>query len=225
VDIYNFYSFGEEVLRMDLDDPPSTVIGSGAQEVVNAIGFWGGANLPFGTYAWVWQEKGKGTDTSDTFIGSSHGGWKFSSYWVDSSGNPLSPSLMNGTITSTLQSQPMFNFNSTVNNFLLDLDSELLGVIPDVNPSAYAATYRNRIISDAIPALTLPVGANHVDTFAPDGELDQNVNMQTSFENGWPLARSSGQEAYNWHHSDYVYVAYPFTYKLFNKIANSGSLK
>jgi hypothetical protein len=115
------------------------------QEVVNAIGFWGGAGLPFGTYAWVWQEKGKGTDTSDTFIGSSHGGWKFSSYWVDSSGNPLSPALMNGTAAATLQIQPMFNFNSTVNNFLLDLDSELLGVIVGVDPSAYAATNRNLI--------------------------------------------------------------------------------
>jgi hypothetical protein len=39
VDIYNFYSSGEEVLREDPDDPPSTIIGSGEQEVVNAISF------------------------------------------------------------------------------------------------------------------------------------------------------------------------------------------
>ena len=78
-----------------------------------------------------------------------------------------------------------------------------------------------------ISALTLPVGANHVDKFAPDGEPDKNVNMQTSFESGWPAERSqpTDDEAYKWHHSDFDYVAYPFTYKLFNQIVTSGNLK
>ncbi len=220
VDIYNFYSSGEEVLREDLDDPPSTVIGSVLQEAINAIGFWGGAGLPFGTYAWAWQEKGKGTDTSDAFIGSTHGGWKFSYYWVDSFGDPLSPSIMNDSQNSILQYQPMFSFASSPNG---PPDEDLLRT----DGSTYAQANRDRILSDAIPALTLPVGANHVDKFAPQNADDKNFNMQTSFETGWPVARSNpaDDEAYKWHHSDFDYVAYPFTYKLFNQIVTSGNLK
>ena len=217
VDIYNFYSSGEEVLREDPDDPPSTVIGSGVQEIINSIGFWGGANLPYGTYAWVWQEKGKGTDTSDSFIGSTHGGWKFNDYWKDSSGNQLSPAIMNDTAASTLQNTPMFSVGSTENG---PPDQDLRS---DEYGSAYAQANRDRILSDAIPALTLPVGANHVDKFAPDGQPDNNVNMQTTFQTGWPTR--GGDEAGKWHHSDFDYVAYQFTYKLFNKIITSGNLK
>jgi alpha-tubulin suppressor-like RCC1 family protein len=220
VDIYNFYSNGEEVLREDLDDPPSSVIGSVLQEAINAIGFWGGAGLPFGTYAWAWQEKGKGTDTSDAFIGSTHGGWKFSYYWVDSFGKSLSPSIMNDTLNSILQHQPMFSFASSPNG---PPDEDLLGA----DGSTYAQANRDRILSDAIPALTLPVGVNHVDRFAPRNADDNNFNMQTSFETGWPAARSNpaDDEAYKWHHSDFDYVAYPFTYTLFNQIVASGNLK
>jgi hypothetical protein len=93
--------------------------------------------------------------------------------------------------------------------------------------STYAQANRNRILSDAIPALTLPVGANYVDKFAPQNGDDKNFNMQTSFKTGWPAARSqpTDEEGYKWHHSDFDYVAYPFTYKLFNQIVTSGNLK
>jgi hypothetical protein len=221
VDIYNFYSLGEEVLREDSDDPPSTVIGGVSQEVINYIGWFGNAGVPFGTYAWVWQEKGKGTAAHDWFIGSTHGGWKFSYYWVDSFGNPLSPSIMNDTLNSILQNQPMFSVGSSQNG---PPDQDLRG---DEYGSAFAQAHRDRILSDAIPALTLPVGANHVDKFAPRNGDDKNFNMQTSFETGWPAARSqpTDEEAYKWHHSDFDYVAYPFTYKLFNQIVTSGNLK
>src|SRR5208282_5357925 len=77
VDVYNFYSSGEEVLREDPADPPAGVLGGGLSELLN---YWI-EGVPFGTYAWVWQEKGKGTSAHDWFIGSTHGGWKFSYYW------------------------------------------------------------------------------------------------------------------------------------------------
>jgi hypothetical protein len=221
VDIYNFYSSGEEVLREDTDDPPSGILSGGATQLINYYG----ASVPFGTYAWVWEEKGKGNAAHDDFISSSHGGWKFSSYWVDSYGNPLSPAIMNDTTNTTLQGQPMFNFNSTANDFLLDIDSELLGVVSGVNPSTYAQANRNRILSDAIPALTLPVGANSVSILDQPGH-PHNFNITSStFQNGWPSSRTTGDEAYKWHHSDFDYVAYPFTYKVFNQIVNSGNLK
>jgi hypothetical protein len=214
VDIYNFYSSGEEVLREDTDDPPSGILSGGMTELLNYYG----ARLPLGTYAWVWQEKGKGTALHDDFIGSTHGGWRFSYYWRDSFGNPLSPSIMNDTPYDILQNQPMFSVGSSLNG---PPDQDLLGV----DASAYAQTNRNRILSDAIPALTLPIGANHVDRFAPYGEPDRNFNMQTEFETGWPATRSTGDEAFNWHHSDFGYVAYPFVHKLFDEIVNDGNLK
>jgi len=90
--------------------------------------------------------------------------------------------------------------------------------------STYAQANRDRILSDAIPALTLPVGANPIPAF---NAIHRNFNMQTTFETGWPSARSNpaNDEAYKWHHSDFDYVAYPFTYKLFNQIVTSGNLK
>jgi hypothetical protein len=49
--------------------------------------------------------------------------------------------------------------------------------------------------------------------------------MQTEFENRWPQVRVDSDEKNNWHHSDVCYVAYPYTYKLFNQITTTASLK
>jgi hypothetical protein len=175
-------------------------------------------DLPFGIYAWVWQEKGKGSCSQDWFIGSSHGGWRFSYYWRDSFGNPLSPSIMNDTPNSILQNQPFFSVGSSLNG---PPDEDLLGE----DASAYAQANRDRILSDAIPALTLPVGANAVTALDQPGH-SHNFNMTSSdYENGWPAVRSTGDEAFKWYHSDFDYVAYPFTYKLFNQIVTLGNLK
>jgi hypothetical protein len=114
----------------------------------------------------------------------------------------------------------MFDFNSTANNFLLDVDSELLGSVPGVTQSVYAKTYRNRILSDAIPAMSLPVGANPV----PSLSSSHNVDMMT-LETGWPQGRLNSRETDNWHHSDYHVVAYTFTHQLFDKFVRLGNLK
>jgi hypothetical protein len=209
-DTYNFYSSGEEVLRNYNVDPPAGVLRGTATEIVEN---WAGH--PYGSYVWVWQEKGKGTSLHDNFIGSTHGGWKFSYYWRDEHGAPLSPDSMNDISNSRLQEQPFFSFTSSMNG---PPDEDLLGT----DGSAYAQANRNRILSDAIPALTLPVGANFVRALGTDNNLD----MQKIFETGWPEARlASVVEGKNWHHSDFVYVAYPFTYKLFNQIVTLGNLK
>lgn len=94
--------------------------------------------------------------------------------------------------------------------------------------SAYAQTNRNRILSDAIPAVTLPIGANPV---TDPGILAGNFDMQNLYENGWPLGRGAplyppGTTAFGeWHHSDIRIVAYTFTYQSFNKIVTTGNLK
>jgi hypothetical protein len=215
VDVYNFYSSGEEVLRTYISDPPPSVLG---KVLTQAVDFWN--DIPFGTYTWYWQEKGKGTCSQDWFLGSSHGGWKFNSYWRDSSGNTLSPAIMNSTTNTTLQIFPMFNFNSTDNTFLYQIDNELLGAVNGVNPNAYAATNRNRILADAIPAMSLVAGANPIPKFTAN---DHNKDMMT-LKNGWSLGRTD-REAGMWHHSDFVQMAYTFTYQLFNQFVITGNMK
>jgi hypothetical protein len=216
VDVYNFYSSGEEVLREYDSDPPASFL-----DIVEtqASARWP-SDVPFGGYAWVWQEKGKGTCTQDWLIGSSHGGWLFplNSY---NDPQPLPPATANALSNATLEQTPVFTFGSyydSVNGPFPDL--ALLGT----NGSAYAQANRNRILSDAIPALSLPVGANHVSRLKPQNGKDQNIDMMT-LENGWPQGRLETREENNWHHSDFHEAAYTFTYQLFNQFVTLGNLK
>jgi hypothetical protein len=56
--------------------------------------------------------------------------------------------------------------------------------------------------------------------------IGRNFNLSSdNFENGWPPDRITTTEGNSWHHSDFIYVAYPFTHKLFDKIVNDGKMK
>jgi len=173
------------------------------------------AAIPFGSYTWYWQEKGKGTCNQDWFLGSSHGGWLFTldMYGVPS---PLPPATANAESNATLQQTPVFTFGS--------IFDPVVGPFPDwallgSGGSAYAAANRNRILSDAIPAMSEVAGANPVPSFSSS----HNIDMMT-LENGWSLSRTGG-EVGKWHHSDFVQMAYTFTYQLFNRFATTGNLK
>jgi len=219
VDVYNFYSSGEEVLRTSADDPPPSVLGKVFTQLTD---FWP-FGIPFGTYTWYWQEKGKGTCTQDWFLGSSHGGWLFplNSY---NDPQPLPPATANVLSNSVLQVSPVFTFGSYFDS--------ISGPFPDwaltnaATGSSYAAANRNRILSDAIPAMSLVAGANPIPRLSPPRNLtENNLDMNTvQFQNGWALGRTGG-EAGKWHHSDFVQMAYPFTYKLFNQFVTTGNLK
>jgi len=77
-------------------------------------------------------------------------------------------------------------------------------------------------LSDTIPAVSLPAGANPVPKFNPTGH---NSDMMT-FENGWAQGRlNSGEYNDNWYHSDFHQMAYTFTYLLFNQFVTTGNLK
>ena len=216
MDAYNFYSSGEEVLREDDCRPAARICCA----VANATGQCGVASgTPFGTYTWYWQEKGKGTCEQDWFLGSSHGGWQFSPAYESGMGY-LAPASANVLPASQLQTNSFFTFASTLSEFgSLDADLALLN---PASGSAYAAANRNRILSDAIPAMSLVAGANPVPSF----DNDHNLNMNTpQFQNGWPQGRLNSREGNNWHHSDFVNVAYPFTFQLFNQFVTLGNLK
>jgi hypothetical protein len=206
--VYNFYSSGEEVLRTSPGPPPSVL--TAVFDQVVAYGIFN--QVPVGSYTWAWQEKTKGRCAGNWIMGSDHGGWGFNSLY----GNTLFPpnaSTVNALYDFQLQTNPVFDVSYD--------GPDLYGT----NGSAYAQIYKNRILSDAIPALSLPLGANPVPTFDEDNELD----MQAVCENGWASGRSEvkvgAPAAGEWHHSDYQVVAYTYTYKLFMDMVTLGNLK
>ena len=215
VTVYNFYSSGEEVLRTTTNDPPSSVLSMVAAQAANNL--WNG--IPFGTYTWYWQEKGKGTSSQDWFLGSSHGGWLIGNTY-----EYMAPASANVLPTSQLKTNSFCNFASSI--LEVNPPSGDVALLNSTSGSAYAAANRNRILSDAIPAMSLVAGANPIPSLSPPRSLtEHNFNMNTiQFQNGWSQART-GNEVGLWHHSDFVQMTYTFTYKLFNQFVTTGNLK
>jgi hypothetical protein len=211
--VYNFYSSGEEVLRTHTGPVPTITSAVYEQGVLDLIF---GSN-PKGTYTWAWQEKMKGGCPGDWLLGSSHGGWKFNAGY-DTNDAHLPYTQANVLPASQLETNAFFDFASATKTNDLALESSI--------GSAYAQTNRNRILADAIPALTLPVGANPVPILE---SLGHDFDMQANFESDWPLGRparvAGAVAAGEWHHSDFRQVAYPFTYKLYSEFVNDGNLK
>jgi hypothetical protein len=225
--VYNFYSSGEEVLRDYTNDPPTKYSTIAADEAGYA------ATGETGEYTWAWQEKLKGLLAANFLLSSDHGGWQFNVAYetniivgASSSWEPMSPAAAAELTTTELQTNAFFNFAS---GGLYPFNDDL--ALETSSGSSYAQTNRNRIISDAIPCLTLPVGANPVNRLAPIGQTDRNFDMQLNYENGWPADRGAAQyppgttAAGEWHHSDNRVVAYPFTYLLFNQMVTLGNLQ
>jgi hypothetical protein len=205
-EVFNFYSSGEEVLRTHPGMPPD-VPGYLVEEIV---GFFD--TDPPGLYVWALQEKMKGRTLFNSVLGSNHGGWGFNTgYDVFTNGQyiHLPPAQASQLPDAQLRTSAFFNTS---------FDTPLFGV----SGSAYAQTNRNRILADAIPALTLPVGANEVPRLSPQGQPSRNLNMHEDFKNGWPLERD---EPFDWLHSDFRDVAYTFVYKVFDEFVNRGNLK
>lgn len=227
--VYNFYSSGEEVLRDYPGDPPTYLATIAAGQLVSLM------EDETGEFTWAWQEKLKGLMQANDLLSSDHGGWQFNHAYgtnVDISGfefwQPMSPASAATLTSSELQTNAFFNWASVTGafpSFNDDLALESSG------GSSYAQTNRNRILSDAIPCLNLPVGANPVSRLAPFGQADRNFDMQLNYENSWPSVRHQAQyplgttAAGEWHHSDVRAVAYTFTYTLFNQMVVLGNLQ
>jgi hypothetical protein len=213
-EVYNFYSSGEEVLREWAADPPTDVLSDAVQIVVDKVL----GQTPVASFLWVWQEKSKGQAASDGLLGSTHGGWKFNTNY--SSLTPAQAALLPD---SQLRTNAFFDFASPS----FPPDVALQGPLGN----AYAYTYRNRILSDAIPAQSWAIGSHAVPRLSPDGEPTRNFDMQATYENGWPSGRGVAQwppgatAVGEWHHSDYREIAFPFTYKLFDQFVEIGDLK
>jgi hypothetical protein len=218
-DVFNFYSSGEEVLRDYTGDPPRSVLGALPSQI------WSAILSRTGSYVWVWEEKGKGRAVSDYEIGSTHGGWAFNDPTYGTNDDQaavyfhMAPTPASQLTTNQVKASPFFDLASypySLGTFTADL------ALTNSGGSVYATNNRNRILADAIPAMTLPIGANDVP--ALDDE-DRNFNMQQLYENGWPADRMSTSETNNWHHSDFRQVAYTFTYQLYTNFVYFGNLK
>ena len=213
-EVYNFYSSGEEVLREYTNGtPPSELLGSLNQVEFFIFGTQLNRGLPAGAFTWAWEEMLKGRGELDGVLSSSHGGWQFNSSY-----GSISPSQAAALTSSQLVTNPFFGLTGQI----FFSDTNLL----TSTGSAYAKANRNRILSDAIPALTLPIGANPVTALDEPGN-PHNFNMSTnSFENSWPALRLlNTTEQNNWHHSDCRQVAYTFTHRLFDNFVTIGELK
>ena len=199
---YNFHSTGEEILKNADGEEP------GLLEVA-----WTG-----GVRSWAKQEMSKGRDlfSGGGLLHNGNGGWVFNPGWNVIGGNGQyvrrSPAQAALIPAADLKTNPFFaHFANTT---LLDAN---LG-------SAEAAIYdeRARVLSEAMPALTNPAGANPVDLFEPEeptGE-SRNINMMT-LQNGWPQERGDDQD---WKHSDIRELAFLYSYKVYERITELGGL-
>jgi len=207
---YNFYSSGEEVLgALPFNTPITQILVDEAQQV--------------GSYAWAIQEKLKGGNPIPVdIIGSSMGGWGFNpddkEYYLtklDVYGYvlpvPIPASDANLIDENVLKTKPFFKKGP---------DPDLYW--PGITGSTYVANNMNRLLADAIPALTLPVGANFTSVFGQANK--NNFDMQEVYKNDkkdWPSLRIEK----NWRHSDLKDVSYIYVYNLFDAFVTLGGLK
>ena len=126
---------------------------------------------------------------------------------------------------------PLFNFPDTANYQLttdkilekpfFKLTDDDLTLLQDYPAgSDYARANHDRLLAEAIPALSLAAGRNEVIKF----NIDNNFDMNLSYKNGWPPSRSVDNESKKWKHSDLRDIAYPYVYNLFVKFTSQGKL-
>jgi hypothetical protein len=216
IDCYNFYSEGEEVLATH-DDPG--LLWDTDPNYLEGV-------YPPGRYAFALQERLKGRVTStwmktlqgvydenewewnDVYLaGSPHGGWGFNTKYLNyGRTNPglLPPNEANQLTNAQLMTDPFFQVGTIFD-----------GLLTKTAVSNLDNSKRDQLLSEAIPALTLPAGGpggEQFEAFFPD---NHTINMQQTFMNVWPKERGDDLD---WLHSDIRNVAYVFIYKLFETL-------
>jgi transglutaminase superfamily protein len=201
---YNFYSSGEDVLDNHAGTPTIPDI------------FTEGT----GRFAWGLQEKLKGGLPTGWMLGSNYGGWRFDrdtyhEWIIDAAGQTvevaLTPDSANqlALTPDDIQSKPFFELTGD--------DLTLLQPYPA--GSDYAKANRDRLLAEAIPALSLAVGKNEVSRFDDiQPKVKRNIDMNLSYKNGWPPSRSQKEEDKQWKHSDLRDVGFPYIYSVYDKL-------
>jgi hypothetical protein len=248
--VYNFYSSGEEVCRTYTVRPTPGLTGYVGNQLWQVL--WQNVPASSYTWCLQELQKGRmtvnilgseyggwGFNYFDGYL-PSYPTW----YEVDQPCNctrRIKTPAEIGTITTNLlngsQFNPLFKTGwggyelNNPSNVVVITDSQyftgpswILGLYQSGSGDAIAADplKRARLLADAVPALTLPLGANPITT---PGIIAQSIDMMT-LENNWPQGRlSNAQERNNWHHSDFHEVAYTFTHELFDTFVDLGNLK
>jgi hypothetical protein len=192
VDVYSFYSRGEDVLGTHSGDP-------GFFEAV------GNAVLNGGRYSWAFQEKWKGRAPYDGYGGTTLMGWAFNSdYYV------LSDKTAANTIPGEqLKTIPFFRKPQAGM-----LGSELFEAKVS---SEYVSMQRNELLAKALPALTLPTGGlEGRDMFDYVFIGENNVFDMDAQVGEWPRVNKE------WRHSDIKKVAFPYVFSAFKIMVEKG---
>ena len=105
---------------------------------------------------------------------------------------------------------------------------EVSGPLGDPAASTNAANPQNvaQLLASAIPAVSYAAGANRVNAF-DSPESIRNFNMQDmQVEGFWPQERPTLPNGTKpWLHSDLKDLPYPYVYKLFDELVETGELQ
>jgi hypothetical protein len=215
----NFYSSGDDVLD---NGDPSIFNPSSAQIVWSKITT--GSYFP---HAWYIQEYAKGTTTLQAqFIGKAEGGWGFNTnYNVETTYYDPNKQEPPATIVVTMppkQANQMIATNEEIfktNTFFTPFkNTKLTGA--NGSSEASIPSVRAQVLGAAIPALSYAVGRNAFRIILNTNNVDMNL-----LHDKWPQQRKiNARYEYRWLHSDVKNVAYPFTYKVWNKLIYTGKL-
>jgi len=244
--IYNFYSSTEDALGEYDFDVPSYLLqaliisGGDFQSYV-----WVYQEKAKG--ARQYYTPVPGTSIGAFHVGSTYGGWGFnymdgylSSYPVwydvvggirmiktpDEIGTPSSD-VLNGSRWNPLfkTGWGAYNLNEP-GEVVVNTDSSLftgpswiLQLFDPILGSAVASNMlqRDQLLAEAIPALSLPVGAHQCFNIPSNKQFD--MAQVFANQNNWPRSvNDSGIP--NWHHSDMDQIAYPYLYPLYNQLVS-----
>lgn len=153
-------------------------------------------------------------------LGSTYGGWgfnleKYSRWEVSLTGGPRKV-LFPPDEVNILTPLSIFRIDPLFKKRVDDAD-----LFKETSGGSFAMLNRNRLLAEAIPALTFAAGKKQVDAF---GTLYNNLDMQAKLKNGWPPERSMDQESKKWKHGDIRDVSYPYVCPLFLKFVELGGL-
>jgi hypothetical protein len=167
-------------------------------------------------------------------MGGTYGGWKFNNtkdYWSKSPPTPLEVGMVwHPTTYQIFRAHPIFDKGPSELAFLYDpepnLDTGYRVPTAFFIQAGHNGYNLNKLLADAIPATSFPVGSNKLDDLdsrlMPERNIDLN-NLKEGGANGrWPEKRGMRKD---WRHSDLKDVAYFFTYKAYDQLAEQGDLK
>jgi Bacterial TSP3 repeat len=150
-------------------------------------------------WAWFNQEIRKGTELMWIAPGNNEGGWGFNPNYY----NRIDVELANAIKPSEVKT----------NSFFLRFDN-LAIYGPEGSELAKRQEVNNRLLADAIPALSFAMGRNTSVGFGL-----ATKNLTTFIMDDWPQPNN------RWHHSDVKYIAFFFNYLIFDDLVFEGRLK